>query len=86
MFGFVTKSFPQLPTLPIIGRAGTIALAAHYAGKHMGGSIGSLLRDLSLAAAAIAGNELGATGKVSGDDDGVYGDIPSQVRGVASQT
>jgi len=82
MLGFLEKQFPNLPTLPIVGRAGTIAIAGHYIGKHMGGTFGTLLRDTSIAAAAIAGHELGSTGKISGDVDG---DIPSQVRGIASQ-
>jgi len=82
LFGFIEKTFPGLPTLPIIGRAGTVALAGHYIGKHLGGSLGGILRDTSIAAAAIAGYELGKDGKISGDDDG---NISNQVRGIASQ-
>jgi hypothetical protein len=80
IFGFVEKSFPTLPTLPILGRAGTIALGAYVLGRntHMGGGI---LRDVALAAAAVAGHELGGTGKISGDyppEMGLHG-IASQI-------
>jgi hypothetical protein len=71
--GFIEKSFPSLPTLPIIGRKGTIALACYYFSKGKGGH-NSLLRDVAIAASSIAGYELGTTGKISGDSyDGVAG-------------
>jgi len=79
IFGFVEKTFPTLPTVPILGRAGTIALAAYFLGRnsHMGGGI---VRDVALAAAAVAGYELGKDGKVSGDypEMGLHG-IASQI-------
>lgn len=79
--GFIEKQWPNAPTLPIIGRAGTIALAAYYfGGKQKPG----LMRDIALSGAAVAGYELGKTGKISGDD--VEGDIAPQVGGaVAAQ-
>jgi len=80
--GFINKSFPSLPTLPIIGRSGTIALGAWFLAKHMGGGTSGLLRDVAMAGAAVAGFELGTTGKVSGDVDG---DLAPQVSGVAAQ-
>jgi hypothetical protein len=81
VFGFVEKSFPTLPTLPFLGRAGTVALVCYFLNKK-GGMGGSIIRDTGLAAASIAGYELGKDGKISGDDvDG----IPAQVRGVSSQ-
>jgi hypothetical protein len=84
VMGFVDKSFTNLPTLPVIGRAGTIALAAYMlASKGGGGGIGAIARDVALAAAAVAGYELGKEGKVSGDVMG--GAIASQVSGLASQ-
>jgi len=79
ILGFVEKSFPKLPTLPLIGRAGTIALAAHYFGKGH-----PIMQDAALAGAAVAGYELGTTGKVSGDDD-IHGTLAPQVSGVAAQ-
>jgi hypothetical protein len=75
--GFLEKSFPSLPTLPIIGRKGTIALACYYFSKGKGGH--SLLRDVAIAASTIAGYELGTTGKISGED------VDHNVRGVAAQ-
>jgi hypothetical protein len=80
--GFINKSFPSLPTLPIIGRSGTIALGAWFLAKHMGHGTSGLLRDVAMAGAAVAGFELGTTGKVSGDVDG---DIAPQVSGIAAQ-
>jgi hypothetical protein len=77
VLGFVDKSFPSLPTLPFIGRAGTIALGAFLL-RNMGGGIGGILRDAALAGAAVAGYELGKEGHITGE-------IPSQVRGIASQ-
>jgi hypothetical protein len=62
--GFVKKTFPTLPTVPILGRSGTIALGAYLLRSHVRSPI---VRDIALAAAAVAGNELGATGTISGD-------------------
>ena len=80
--GFINKSFPSLPTLPIVGRSGTIALAAYLFGKHGGGGFNGVVRDIAMAGAAVAGFELGTTGKVSGDVDG---DLAPQVSGIAAQ-
>lgn len=77
VLGFIEKQFPNLPTVPLIGRKGTIALAAYFVARR-GGSFSHIARDVGLAAAAIAGNELGATGRVSGD-------VAPQVHGVAAQ-
>jgi hypothetical protein len=79
-FGFISKQFgDKLPTLPVIGRSGTIAIASYYFGKSKGG----LVRDIAIAAAVIAGFEIGTTGKISGDDGG-HGVVP-QVHGIAAQ-
>lgn len=75
--GFIEKQFPTIPTIPLLGKAGTIAVIAYFA-RNMGGGLGGIMRDAALAGAAIAGYELGKDGKISGD-------IPSQVRGIASQ-
>ena len=79
--GFIEKSFPSLPTIPLIGRAGTVALGAYFLSKR-GGMGGSILRDVALAGAAIAGYQLGHNGKISGD---VMGDVAPQVSGIAAQ-
>lgn len=77
VFGFVEKSFPTMPTVPILGRAGTIALVSYMLAKR-GGMGGGILRDMALAGAAIAGYELGKDGKISGD-------LAPQVSGLADQ-
>jgi len=73
VLGFITKTFPTLPTVPLLGRAGTIALAVYFLKPKMG-----LLQDAGIAAAAIAGNELAAKGSISGD-------VVPQISGIASQ-
>jgi len=74
--GFIDKSIgDQLPTLPVLGRAGTIALGAWLFNR--GGS-SSILRDVAIAGIAIAGYQYGKEGEVSGD-------IPDQVHGIAAQ-
>jgi hypothetical protein len=77
--GFVEKQWPNAPTLPLLGRAGTIALAAYFFG---GKSKPGLMRDIAIAGAVVAGYELGKTGKIAGDD--VLGDVSPQI-GIAAQ-
>jgi hypothetical protein len=79
--GFIEKTFPNLPTVPLIGRKGTIAIGAYI--LHRRGTGGGILRDVALAAAVMAGYELGKDGKISGDD--VDGDIARQVSGHIAQ-
>jgi hypothetical protein len=80
-YGFIEKSFgASIPTIPILGRAGTIAIGMHFLNKGRGSG---LIRDIGIAAAVIAGYQLGSTGKIAGDD--VSGDIASQVSGIAAQ-
>lgn len=76
--GFIEKSFPNLPTVPLIGRKGTIAIAAYM--LHKRGTGGGILRDVAIAAAVLAGYELGKDGKISGDvADQISGNIAAQV-------
>lgn len=63
-YGFIEKSFPGMPTLPLVGKSGTVALAVYF----MGGN-NDLLNDIGIAAAAIAGYSLGKEGVISGYDD-----------------
>ena len=63
-YGFIEKSFPQLPTIPLLGKSGTVALACYF----FGGSH-NIVKDVGIAAAAIAGYSLGKDGKISGDYD-----------------
>lgn len=63
--GFVDKQGTSIPTIPMLGRAGTIALAMHFIGKGKPG----LMTDVRNAAAAVAAYEMASTGKISGDDE-----------------
>src|SRR5262249_12243915 len=73
--GFLEKSIgDKLPTIPLLGRKGTLAVGLAFFGKGKGG----VIRDAAIAAAAIAGYELGKTGSISGD-------IVPQVSGIAAQ-
>lgn len=67
--GFIEKTFPGIPSVPIVGKKGAIAIAAHLFGNRH-----PLIRDVGLSAAAISGYELGSTGKITGvdgDEDGI---------------
>jgi hypothetical protein len=83
VLGFVEKHFPTLPTIPIIGRAGTIAVGAYFLSKQSGMASG-IMRDVAVAGAVVAGYQLGKDGKVAGEDD-VVGELAEQVRGIAAQ-
>lgn len=73
-YGFIEKNFgAQIPTLPLVGRAGAIAIGCLIFGKGRGG----IIADVGKAAAVIAGYQFGTTGKVSG--------IVPQVSGIAAQ-
>jgi len=65
--GFIEKSSfaAALPTIPIIGRKGTIAIAAYF----FGGQRPGLLQDIAMAAAVLAGNELARDGRITGDEE-----------------
>lgn len=63
-YGFIEKQ-PNIPTIPMLGRAGSIAVGAYF----LGGQKPGLAQDVCLAAAVIAGYQLGRDGKISGDDD-----------------
>jgi len=63
-FGLIEKMGPTLPTLPVVGRAGTVAIAAYF----FGGKKAGLARDICLAAATLAAYQLMHDGKIAGDD------------------
>lgn len=63
-YGLLVKNFPQLPRIPGIGRSGTVALGVYFLKPN-----NQILRDMGIAAAAIAGYSFGETGTISGDDD-----------------
>lgn len=71
--GFIEKSFPQLPTLPLVGKKGAIAILAYmFSNKH------PVIADVGLAAASISGYQLGTSGVISGGFDAVDG-IAAQI-------
>jgi hypothetical protein len=73
-YGMIEKyAGASIPTLPLVGRAGAIAIGAYMFAKGRGG----IVADVARAAAVIAGYQLGAQGKISG--------IPNQVHGIAAQ-
>ena len=76
--GFIQKQFPNLPSVPMVGKKGSIAIAGYFLAKR-GGSLSHLARDVAVAAAVLAGEELGRSGTISGD-------VAPQVHGIASQT
>jgi hypothetical protein len=83
VLGFIEKTFPTLPTVPILGRAGTIAIGAYFLSRQGGMGHGGIVRDVALAAAVVAGYQIGKTGKIAGDVEGdVMGD---DVSGIAAQ-
>lgn len=73
-FGLIVKNFPQLPTIPIVGKAGTVALLAMF----LKGKL-PYAKEVGIAAASIAGYQMGTEGHILGDHDF------AQVRGVAAQ-
>jgi hypothetical protein len=75
--GLLEKQFPNLPSLPILGKKGGAALIGYFVAKQ-GGTLGQIGRDVALVAMGIAGYEYGTTGKVTGD-------LAKQVSGVAAQ-
>lgn len=63
--GLIEKNFGnKIPTVPALGRKGTIAL-----GVYMFKPKEQWMKNVGLAAAAMAGYEFGKDGKVSGDED-----------------
>jgi len=55
----------NIPVIPVLGKAGTIAVAAHFFGKGKPG----LATDIRNAAAVVASYEFGFKGSVSGGDE-----------------
>lgn len=63
-YGQLIKNFPTLPTIPALGRAGTVAAAVYFMKPSS-----TLLQDIGIAAAVVAGMSFGQTGTVQGHDD-----------------
>lgn len=69
IYGYIEKNVPQVPTLPVVGKSGAIALIAYF----MGGKSPGIIADIGNAASVIAGYSFGSTGRVSGLTPGVGG-------------
>lgn len=82
VLGYIEQKFPNLPTIPVVGRKGTIAIIAYIVAGKTSGMVAQLAREAAVATAAVAGYELGKDGQITGD---VMGDIAPQVSGVAAQ-
>lgn len=77
-YGWIEKNYgDKIPTVPILGKAGTVALVAGELAKRKMLGSSELLMDIAIAAAAIAGYQVGKEGKIAGP-------VP-QVMGVAAQ-
>jgi hypothetical protein len=61
--GFIQKQFTTLPSIPMLGKNGTIALAATLLSKHF-----PLAKDIATAAIVVSAYQLGSDGKVSGEE------------------
>lgn len=78
LYGFAVKSgyVDKLPAIPIVGRTGTAAILLDYLSHHGGGA---MCRKAAIAAAVLAGYQLGSEGAIHGDlqtmgqDDGYAG-------------
>lgn len=68
LFGFAVKQgwVAKLPPIPLVGRTGTAAIVLHFLAKRGGGEY---VKRAAVAAAVIAGYQLGSTGSILGDGD-----------------
>jgi hypothetical protein len=64
-YALLEKEMPSFPTVPVLGRAGTVALGAYL----LGGKKAGLARDLAIASSVIAAYQFLKDGKIAGDDD-----------------
>lgn len=67
ILGYIDKTQTNIPTIPILGRAGTIAVAAHFFAKGKPG----IATDVRNAAAAVAAYEYGNKGSISGAEGSI---------------
>lgn len=65
LLGVLDKQGTTLPTIPVLGRAGTLGLALYFGGKQFRMP---LAVHMSTAALAVAAYELGNKGSISGVD------------------
>lgn len=70
VYGQIVRNIPNLPTIPGLGRAGSVAAIGYFLKPTT-----PLIKNACIAAAVIAGYSFGATGTVAGaDDDDVLSD------------
>lgn len=71
LYGLLVKHgmIDKLPAIPVLGRTGTAAIALNYFGRRGGGD---MVRRAGLAAAVIAGYQLGSEGAIHGDASPEY--------------
>ena len=66
--GYIDKQATlPIPTIPVLGKMGTVAALAWFFGKGHPG----IITEVAKAATTLAGYQLGKDGKVSGDVDGL---------------
>lgn len=72
-FGFAVKQgwVDRLPAVPVIGRTGLAAILLNEAAKR--GMFSQVTRPASVAAACLAGYQLGSEGSIHGEDPSMYG-------------
>jgi len=63
VLGALEKADLGLPTIPVLGKSGTIALAAWAIGNY--GNV-PILRDLAVGMAAVTAYQLGSKGSIDG--------------------
>lgn len=71
IYGYLEKNVPQIPSLPVVGKSGAIAVIAYF----MGGKSPGIIADIGNAASVIAGYSFGSTGKVSGAVGGIAAQV-----------
>jgi hypothetical protein len=76
MLGVLDAKATKLPTIPVLGRAGTCGIALYYLGRHMKNP---MVSHASTGFLAIAAYEMGKSGSISGADavvgDSTMGDV-----------
>jgi len=64
--GFIEKQNLPIPTIPMLGKKGTIAVLAYFWAKNGGPKI---MWDIALAGAVLSGYQLAKDGRIDGDDE-----------------
>lgn len=65
VLGYMQKNNWSIPAIPMLGQAGTLAVASYYGGKFMKSR---MLSHMATGFAAIAAYELGKDGSIAGYD------------------